>query len=94
MSVFNNLEEKVSGNKMADNIVNELLLSANELNIYGSSSLIGYNTADIAADDELMLDQIKVNPQNAYQRILKNKLNKLKQQQPSTADFYVKPVPK
>ncbi len=79
---------------MSGKIVNELLLSANELNIYGSSSLIGYKAIDLDPGEELIINQIKANPQNAYQKILRNKLNKLKQRQTSTDDFNVKPVPK
>lgn len=79
---------------MPGNIVNELLLSANELNIYGSSSLIEYTDKDSGQPDAVLFDQIKTNPKNVYQRILKNKFDKLKQQKASASDFNVRPVPK
>ena len=76
----------------SNNIVNELMLSANELNIYGKSSLIEFNNNE-PATAELLLQQIKNNPENAYRTILKNKLEKLNHRS-STEDFYVKPIPK
>lgn len=79
---------------MPDNIVNELLLSANELNIYGSSSLIEYTVKNSRLTDTVLFDQIKTNPEKVYQQILKNKFDKLKQQKTSSSDFSVKPVPK
>jgi len=74
--------------------VDELLLSANEFNIYGKSSLIEFNYKDNEPANELLIQQIKTNPDNAYQTILKRKLEKLKQPQGPTSDFTVKPVPK
>ena len=74
--------------------MDELLLSANEFNIYGKSSLIEYNYKDNEPANELLIQQIKTNPDNAYQTILKRKLEKLKQPQAPTSDFTVKPVPK
>ena len=53
-----------------------------------------YNYRDNEPNGELLIQQIKTNPQNAYQAILKNKLKKLKQPQASSSDFNVKPVPK
>ena len=82
------------GKRASNNIVDELLLSANEFNIYGKSSLIEHNYRDNEPIGELLIQQIKTNPKNAYQAILKNKLNKLKQPQASSSDFNVKPVPK
>lgn len=93
LTVFNNLDQTVSTDNASDNIVNQLLLSANELNIYGKSSLIEYSVNSTTPSDEILLEQIKINPDNAYKKILKNKLDKLKQQ-PSTSDFNVKSVPK
>lgn len=94
INIFNNLEELPDGKKISNNIVDELLLSANEFNIYGKSSLIEYNYKNDKPANELLIQQIKANPNNAYQTILKNKLEKLKQPQASTSDFNVKPVPK
>jgi len=84
----------MSTRNTGDNIVNELLLSANELNIYGESSLIDNKYKESKNRTDVLLEQIKSNPVNAYQAILKKKLNKLKKQQSSAPDFYVKPVPK
>ena len=94
ITIFNNLEEKSVGRKISNNIVDELLLSANEFNIYGKSSLIEYNYRDNNRANELLIQQIKANPNNAYQTILKNRLEKLKQPQAAISDFNVKPVPK
>jgi hypothetical protein len=82
------------GKKVSNNIVDELLLSANEFNIYGKSALIEYNYHDNNQTDELLIQQIKSNPGNAYQTILKNKMQKLKQPQATSSDFNIKPVPK
>lgn len=83
-----------NGRRVSNNIVDELLLSANEFNIYGKSSLIEYNYKGDNSTNELLIQQIKANPDNAYQTILKNKLQKIKQSKNSTSDFNVKPVPK
>jgi hypothetical protein len=92
--VINNLDEGSVKYSSSDNIVNDLMLSANDLNIYGKSSLIGYknNTEPTATD--LLLQQVKNNPENAYQAILKNKIEKLNHKAPSSNDFYIKPTPK
>jgi hypothetical protein len=83
------------GKKVSNNIVDDLLLSANEFNIYGKSSLIEYNYRDNSRSGELLIQQIKSNPGDAYQTILKNKMQKLKQPQATAAsDFNIKPVPK
>lgn len=89
ITIFKNLDGSAYGSKVSNNIVNELLLSANDFNIYGKSTLIEYNTRA----NESLLQQIKANPGNAYQNILKNKLDKLKQPQTSGEGFNVKPVP-
>ena len=94
VTIFNNLEELPTGREVSNNIVDELLLSANEFNIYGKSSLIEYNYKEDARANELLIQQIKADPDNTYQAILKNKLQILKQQKNSTSDFNVKPVPK
>jgi hypothetical protein len=94
ISIFNNLEVSPNGKGVSNNIVDELLLSANEFNIYGKSSLIEYNYKGNNRTGELLLQQIKANPNDAYQIILKNKLQKIKQPKSSTSDFNVKPVPK
>ena len=94
VTIFNNLEELPGGRGVSNNIIDELLLSANEFNIYGKSSLLEYNYRDNGITDELLIQQIKSNPQNAYQTILKNKLQTLKQPKNSAVDFNVKPVPK
>lgn len=94
IAIFNNLEELPVGKKVSNNIVDELLLSANEFNIYGKSTLIEYNYRNNSRSDELLIQQIKSNPGNAYKTILKNKMEKLKQPQSATSDFNIKPVPK
>lgn len=94
IAIFNNLEELPEAKKGSNNIVDDLLLSANEFNIYGKSSLIEYNYRDNNRPDELLIQQIKSNPGNAYQTILKKKMEKLKQPQTAASDFNIKPVPK
>ncbi|MBL7702547.1 MAG: hypothetical protein JNM14_09865 [Ferruginibacter sp.] len=94
LTIFNNLEHLQEGKKGYNNLVDELLLSANEFNIYGKSSFIEYNYRDDNSTNELLIGQIKTNPEKAYQTILKNKIKRLKQQQPVSPDFNVKPVPK
>ena len=94
ISIFNNLEETSAERKLSNNIIDELLLSANEFNIYGKSSLIEYNSRDQKQADAFLIQQIKTNPDNAYQNILKRKLEKLKQPPAGGSDFSVKPVPK
>ncbi len=94
VTIFNNLEELPTAKGGSNNIVDELLLSANEFNIYGKSSLIEYNYKGDNRANELLIQQIKADPDNTYQTILKNKLQILKQSKNSTLDFNVKPVPK
>jgi hypothetical protein len=94
VSIFNNLEGASPSKKISNNIVDELLLSANEFNIYGKSTLIEYNRQDNTLSNDLLIQQIKINPGNAYQTILKNKLQKLKEPQTPASDFNIKPVPK
>ncbi|MBK8609948.1 MAG: hypothetical protein IPL84_08370 [Chitinophagaceae bacterium] len=91
--IFNNLDVAEGKNKATDKLVNDLLLSANELSIYGKSSLIEYNKDDVQQAKSLM-EEIKTNPDKAYQTILKNKLKHLKKGRASGSDFNVKPVPK
>ena len=83
-----------TGRVGSNDIVDELLLSANEFNIYGKSSLIEYNYKGDKQANELLIQQIKADPDNTYQTILKNKLQILKQSKNSTFDFNIKPVPK
>lgn len=94
IAIFNNLRGLPNGRGVSNNIVDELLLSANEFNIYGKSTLIGYGYRDNNRNSELLIQQIKANPDDAYQEILKNKLQTIKQTKSSTSDFNVKPVPK
>ena len=84
----------VKRDSISQDIVNELLLSANELNIYGQSSLIEYNFSEDSQTGGLLFEQIKANPKKAYQDILKNKINKIKQKQAASSDFNIMPVPK
>lgn len=94
LTIFNNLEHLEGVKRGDNNLVDELLLSANEFNIYGKSSLIGSNYRNENTDDELIIRQIKANPEKAYQAILRNKIKRLKQQQTTSSDFNIKPVPK
>lgn len=94
ITIFNNLEKQPDRTKTYDNIVDELLLSANELKIYGKSSIIEYNYKDNRITDELLIQQIKANPDKAYKTILKNKLDNLKNPKTPVSDFNIKPVPK
>ena len=91
--VFDKTETGLENVDATNNIVNELLLSANELNIYGKSSLIEYNNRYEPETAELIREQIKTNPEKAYSEILKNKLKNLKRKS-GDADFSVKPIPK
>lgn len=92
--IFNNLNEVVKRDNISQDIVNELLLSANELNIYGHSSLIEYNFNEENPANSLLFEQIKANPKNAYQTILKNKIKNIQQKQAASSDFKILPVPK
>ena len=93
LMVFDKTETGLENVDATNNIVNELLLSANELNIYGKSSLIEYNNRYEPETAELIREQIKTNPEKAYSEILKNKLKNLKRKS-GDADFSVKPIPK
>ena len=53
-----------------------------------------YNYNEEHQSDGLLFEQIKANPNKAYQTILKNKLSTLKQKQAGSSDFNIKPVPK
>ena len=91
--VFGNQGNEFIKENSSNNIVNELMLSANELNIYGKSSLIEFNNLDENSANELLIQQLKSNPENLYKTILKNKLEKLKPRELPT-DFFVRPVPR
>lgn len=90
---FENLEASAGNQYAANNIVNELLLSANDLHIYGKSAFIDYSRNN-NTETAQFLEQVKTNPGNAYQTMLKNKIHKLKQKQAPAPDFSVRPVPK
>jgi hypothetical protein len=94
ITIFNNLEKQPDGKKTYNDIVDELLLSANELKIYGKSSIIEHNYKDNRITDELLIQQIKANPGKAYKTILRNKLDNLNNRKTAVSDFNVKPVPK
>jgi len=94
ITIFNNLAELKNNRGSSNNIVDELLLSANEMNIYGKSALIEFNNKDNKLNEDYFMQQIKTNPDKAYQSILKNKLQKLRNPKSSVSDFNVKPVPK
>jgi hypothetical protein len=94
ITIFNTLAKSAASKNTSNNIVDELLLSANELNIYGKSSLIGYHDKENLAEADLLIQQIKTDPDKAYQSILKRKLEKLKLKQTPKSDFYIRPVPK
>lgn len=72
------------------NLVNELLLSANELSIYGRSGMIDlkYRRTKDSVSAEIRPDPVRI-----YNAILSRKLNKLNERKGST-DFFIKPVPK
>jgi hypothetical protein len=93
-TIFNNLGVLPNVKNSNGNIVDELLLSANELNIYGKSSFIEYNYKGSVISSDYLIQNFKNNPKNAYQVILKNKMEKLKSRKPSTSDFIIRPVPK
>lgn len=87
-----NAPELVGSTSESGNIVNELLLSASELNISGENNLIGLNNKNNAFAGLLLSREIKSNPENAYRKILKQKLEKINTR--SGGDFYIKAVPK
>ena len=93
-TIFNNFEKLPEGKKTYNNFVDELLLSANELKIYGKGSIIDNKYKDNLITDELLIQQIRANPDKAYKAILKNKLENLKSRKTAVADFSIKPVPK
>ncbi len=94
VTIFNNLDKRPVDKKTYNDIVDELLLSANELKIYGKSSIIEYNYKDNSITDESLIQQIKANPGKVYNTILKNKLDNLNKRKSPVSDFNVKPVPK
>lgn len=94
ITIFNNLDKRPVDKKTYNDIVDELLLSANELKIYGKSSIIEYNYKDNSITNESLIQQIKANPGKAYNTILKNKLDNLNKRKSPVSDFNVKPVPK
>jgi hypothetical protein len=79
-------ESEVSGN-----IVNELLLSANELNISGST-LISPGYKNYLKNDQFLNSSGKKSPEKIYNDILLRKLEKVTRKS-STSDFTIKPVP-
>jgi hypothetical protein len=87
-----NAPELVGNNNESGNIVNELLLSASELNISGETNLIGLNNKGNSYTGLLLSREMKSNPENVYHRILKQKLEKINTR--SDGDFYIKAVPK
>ena len=91
--VFDNAVLVLGNENSSNNIVNELMLSANELNIYGKSSPMEFNNRNETTGTGSLLQQIKYDPENAYKTIFKNKLEQLNHR-PASPDFYVKPVPK
>ena len=93
-TIFNNFEKLPEGKKTNNNFVDELLLSANELKIYGKGSIIDNKYKDNLITDELLIQQIKANPDKAYKAILKNKLENLKSRKTAVVDFSIKSVPK
>ena len=77
---------------ISGNIVNELLLSANELNISGSSTLISPGFKKAIMDDQSSNTSEKKYTEKVYKAILLRKLAKAKRKS-SSGDFDVKPVP-
>ena len=94
VAVFDNIPASELRDNPSNNIVNELLLSAHEFNIYGKSSIIGLNRHGEAADANAIIQQIRMNPENAYREILHDKIEKLKTAKTDDNDFSIKPVPK
>ncbi|MFN8244269.1 MAG: hypothetical protein U0X40_09490 [Ferruginibacter sp.] len=93
VAVFDSIPADELRDNPSTDIVNELLLSANELNIYGKSSLIEVNRHEEGPAVSL-LQQLRTNPENAYRTILRNKIEKLNTVKAGDRDFSVKPVPK
>jgi len=75
----------------SSNIVNELLLSAKDLNISGST-LISPAYKDNIPDDQAMNAANKKNTEQVYNAILKRKLENVTRHT-TTSGFTIKPVP-
>jgi hypothetical protein len=69
-------------------IVSDLLLSASELNISRNMGMIDFNNKDTGL---LLTEEMKTNPEQVYNRILRRKLENIRSR---NTDFSVKPVPK
>jgi hypothetical protein len=93
ISLFGTNAPELVSNNVSGNIVNELLLSARELSISGETSLIDFNNKNNSFAGLLLAQEIKDNPENAYRKILKQKLEKINTHS-SGGDFYIKAVPK
>jgi hypothetical protein len=82
----------LNGSDISGNIVNELLLSANELNISGSSTLISPAFKKSIMEDQSSANSGKKNTEKVYNAILLRKLAKVTRKS-SSSEFAVKPVP-
>jgi hypothetical protein len=78
------------GSNASGNIVNELLLSAQDLNISGTNNLITFNYKD---NGPSLNEQIRNDPEKLYRNIFNRKLEKLGNRSPES-DFYIRQVPK
>jgi predicted nucleotidyltransferase len=93
ISLFGKNASELMNNNASGNIVNELLLSAREINISGNSSLMVFSNKNNYADGLQFTREMKENPEKLYQQILNQKLQRIAVKQ-SKEDFYIKPVPK
>jgi len=75
----------------SSNIVNELLLSAKELNISGST-LVSPGYKSNPQDEQLLTSANRKNTEQVYNTILTRKLEKVTRQNTSSG-FTIKPVP-
>lgn len=89
----NNLIQSAKKNSSL-NIVNDLLLSARELNIARNPTLIDFKNKAEASDPLIISNQdVRGNPDNLYHSILQKKLERIKKKS-AGEDFYIRPVPK
>jgi hypothetical protein len=92
-NLFGEYASELSADKVSGNIVNDLLLSARDLNISGETSLIDLTNKNTSSAETLVSREMKTDPASVYKEILNKKLQKLGAK-PVRHDFYIKAVPK
>jgi hypothetical protein len=92
-NLFGEYASELSTDKASANIVNDLLLSARDLNISGETSLIDLTNKNVSSAEMQASKEMKSDPARVYKEILNKKLQKLGVK-PVRHDFYIKAVPK